>query len=241
MKNFSGIITEQFKYSDNIINALKEVGLGVYEITDSTWMGKWGKGDTENMLLLEDEKSMKEFRVYLGEYFTEKNVDDNWNFTTREKYIEEYGEDDADMKSFEEDLDKVGKLQKIDKHSDTLEFSVFLPSNVKFHDKNSPKYDIFVAGCLTQATVYFRILKETISETYKNPILNIEHCVPITDDPKLFGVFLKLHNIQITNYNMDIAYDALYRLYKDSKFFYNLKEFIGDDKYKWLIDELSKV
>ena len=224
MKKFNDMLAESFKYSEGFLNAFKKVNLGVLEIKESTWL---------QGLLLEDENELKEFRVYLGKYYSEEKFQDDWgNYLDKE---EEYQED------IDEDRKRIGKLEELDGYnSDSLEFSVFLPSSVKFHDKDSPKYDMFVTVCLTQAAIYFKIL-ENVPKTFDSPILDIEHMDPVVDDPKLFGVFLKLHGYQITNYNIDKVHEVLYRLYKDSKFFYNLKETLVNNEYKWLMDEFSKI
>lgn len=131
MKRFNEIITEQFKYSDGFLNALKEVGIGIYEIKEHDWLNRQG-------LLLDDEKEKKEFRIKLSKIYTEEIFQDNWG---------DFLEDDKYKEEIENDKKRIGKVEEPDRYNES-EFSVFLPKSVKFHDKNSDKYDIFVAACI---------------------------------------------------------------------------------------------
>ena len=85
----------------------------------------------------------------------------------------------------------------------------------------------------------FTQLKHSITETYNRPTLEIQYSGPIKDEPEKFAILLRLHEMQITNGTIYEAIDVVYRLYKDSKFFYNLKESVDD--YEGLMKKLEDI
>jgi len=223
MKKFNDIITEQFKYSEGFLNALKEVGIGIYEIQDYAWM-------KQQKLLLDDEKKLKEFRVKLGKYYSKEKFQDDWG-----DFLDENDDENNSYKDdIIEDKNKIGTIEETDNN---VEFSVFLP-DTKFRDKNDEKYDLFVAACMTAASAYFKTLKLSLTDVYKLPPINRNNALW---EPELLGKFLNYHMTLVDNQNLKKATNGIYRLYKDSKFFYELEELLNKTDYEWLMNEFSKI
>lgn len=218
MKKFNDIVTEQFKFSDGFLNAFKEVGVGIYEIKEYDWM-------KDQKLLLDDEKPLKEFRIKLGKYYTEEKFQDEWDGIDDERYKED----------IESDKNRIGQIEDVDEQT---EFSVFLPKEIRFRDKNDEKYDLFVAACLTAASAYFKTLYLSLRDVYETP--GVERSYALWE-PEELGKFLNYHMTLVDNQNLNKVKDAIYRIYKDSKFFWELEELIGKTDYKWLMSEFCKI
>jgi hypothetical protein len=218
MRKFNEIITEQFRFSSGILKSLSDAGLGIYEITETSWLTNYK---------LPDESSLKEIRIKLGKIYSQEEFNDDWgNYLDNDEYSDEV----------ESDRNQIGEV--LSDRYDNFEFSVFLDKGVKIQDKKSKKYDLFVALCLTQASAYLKLLLLSIPEVFNN--LPWEYKTG-WDHTEGLGKFCTFHNLKITNSTLESAVDAVYRLYKDSKFFHELKGKIGDTKYENLVNDVIKV
>jgi len=156
--------------------------------------------------------------------------------------------DEKDLKEF--------RIQLIDKDDEykfvNVKFSVFLPKNVKYYNKDSKKYKYFVAACLTQALIYFKILNKIVFNIINTKIIihfnnMTNYSTPNTAFSFLLyhttelSNFCDVHNEIITNRNLDRITVVDHRLYKDSKFFYHKKVSLDDVQYDNLISDLLKI
>lgn len=169
-------------------------------------------------IVLEPEKKFKEYRVSLG---TKQTFEDwlDWEHTGT----------DYENLSEEEQLELENEYDNVQPESDnSLEFSVFLPPNTKNLE----------ASAFSDASQYLKLLSESMPEMFK------EYLDPrsvLSDNTDGFKAFINNKKIQITNKNIEIVNKIEYRLYKDSKFFGELREFLGDYDTRELITEWLKL
>lgn len=185
-----------------------------------------GPGDFLNSykITLDPEKNLREYRVKLG-------LNDTWeNFLESNGYTQEEF-DDLDIKEqqqLENEFNEQGDIA-----DGNLEFSVFLPNGVK--DEKSAFADAFE---------YLKLVQNSIPEMYINPTLDEPRDGGVLSEfPDEFKKFINNKGIKITNDNVEEVNTINYRLYKDSKFFSNLKEVCDDFKinYKNLINDLLNI
>ena len=185
-----------------------------------------GSGDYLNKqkIIFELEKKLKEYRVKLG-------LKNTW-----ENFLESNGYDQQDFEelnlkeqqNLKSEFDNEGDISKED-----LEFSVFLPNGVK--NENNAFADAFE---------YLKLVEKSIPKMYENPTLPYPNEGGVLSDfPNDFKKFINNKNIKITNDNIEEVNTINYRLYKDSKFFYNLKEVCNNHNinYKELINSLLNI
>jgi len=173
-------------------------------------------------ILLGSEKKLREYRVELG-------LNDTW-----ENFLESNG---LDQKEFDELSEK--EQQELDNDFNeqgdiadaSMEFSVFLPNGIK--DESSAFADAFE---------YLKLVEKSIPQMYINPTLSDSDGV-LNDYENEFKKFINNKKINITNDNIEVVVTVNYRLYKDSKFFYELKEVCEkhDIDYKDLINDLLNI
>jgi len=90
---------------------------------------------------------------------------------------------------------------------------------------------------MTAAALYFKTLNP-LPDVYKSAI--VERTYAIWEHEGL-GKFLNYHITLVDNQNLKKATYGSYRVYKDSKFFFQLEELMPKSDYEWLIDEFSKI
>lgn len=176
-----------------------------------------------------------EYRVTLGHIFSMEDVEDWHNCTTVEEHLKKYPTSPTD--DLEKDLKRIGEIEKI--QDERLEFSFFLPKGAKVDKKDNK--ELFHLAAWGSAAVYMTILKNSIDNTYDGHIHDADE---IYHEERL-GVFLELIGAKISNRNVNDLTGYAYRLYKDSKFFYELQTHISDKygktSYDNLIQELLNV
>lgn len=218
---------------DDIQKLWLEYGIVILNITKANFL----QGSDENGLQLPDrnpfnETSNTEYRITLGRVYSLEAFEDMWSYKTVEEAVEEYGEENrADI---EEDWNKINNHAEMS-HDNDLIFSVFLPSRIDLEKK----YDYCVRAAWLIAGAYIKLLSLSIPEVYKNPPM--DRNTALLDHTDNFTKFLNTHNIQINNQNLFKVINYSYRLYKDSKFFYELQEELGERKYNELIKRFIKL
>jgi len=185
-----------------------------------------GPGDFLNThnIVLEPEKNLREYRVELGLKNTWDNFLD-WNGVTEEEF-EELSQDEQNnlKKEFDDDGDIA---------DGNMEFSVFL-SNVTKDEKSA----------FADAFDYLKLVEKSIPQMYTNPTLeDVRRGGVLTEYENEFKKFLNNKKINITNDNIEMVTTVNHRLYKDSKFFYNLKKVCEkhDISYSDLINDLLNI
>ena len=209
------------KFSDTF----RKYGLGIV----SVGIGSWIKG---HGILLEDEKTMVEYRVQLGRYLTNEDLIDQFDTDSPEEFIKNNKDNKNLCKEFMsmyEDV-KYGKVVEIDKFSN-LQFSVFIDSRIS--DINS---EIGHIAIWQAAALYLGIIKA--SEMTNVLGGRMEYYEALTGDTVPFKKFLKQHNCKISIENLEDAATWAYRVYKDSKFFAELREW---QKSSSLMSELLEL
>lgn len=190
--------------------------------------------------LFPNERDHFEVRVVLGRLCDMDWFKSQYDCTTAKQYIEMYkSEPDVD---FIKDLDRAKKKKHVmDTDGRSLEFSVFTK---KFDGEDddtgmmlsiSSKDDILYA--FEQAYCYMKFLMDTMPKIYKKA-LSTEYMSAFLDETNEFKAVLEQTGVKITNSNIEYIPDLSYRLYRDSKFFYELSEQLGD-KYDEFIEEFE--
>lgn len=197
-----------YELGDKVIELLTEHGLGITNVSPGEWLKKQN-------LLLADEINIKEYRVNIGK---KQDWDD---------FIEDY-ENDNDIeydKLSEEEQEKIDDIYSnlpYDGGSthgrDDIEFSVFLPNNVK--NINS--------AAMSDASMYLKLLIDSGFELYSS---DFDEYDVFYHEPIPTKNFINGKKITINNNNLEDLVSISYRIYKDGKVFDAFKEFLGDDKY----------
>lgn len=181
-----------------------------------------GKFLTNNKIVLPPEKDFQEFRVTLGTKRTLENfIDYEYSYS-----LEDYEELDFDE---QEKIDKEFSNIEIDTDIARMEFSVFLPLGLKN----------ITHAALADALEYMKLIKNSIPNMLNGDIIENS----LIHDIDNFKKFINNKKIKITNENIELAPLVNYRLYKDSKFFYEFKEGCEnqDIYYKDLINDLLNI
>jgi hypothetical protein len=170
-----------------------------------------------------------EYRVYLGKIDDPKELMESYGYDSLEDLKNE--KNIKDKKDFKKEYKNI--IDRIPKESNQkLQFSVF------FNKVLSQKYlksEFCDEECCEQAFYYFRLLMGSFPDIYKNP-LNIDTYDALTCEIDNFKNLLKNSDVEITTDTLELAKNLAYRLYKDTKFFYELEEELGEKNYKIFIE-----
>jgi hypothetical protein len=210
------------KFSD----IFRKYGLGIESVGIGSWIKNHG-------VLLDDEKDKVEYRVQLGRYLSNEDLIDQFDTDNPEEFIKNNKSNKSLCKEFMSMYDsvKTGKVVEIDKFSN-LQFSVFLDKRVS--DINS---EIGHIAIWQAAALYLGIIKA--SEMTDVLAGRMEYYDALTgNDPLPLKKFLKQHNCKISLENLEDATTWAYRVYKDSKFFGELREW---NKSSSLMTELLEL
>jgi len=165
----------------------------------------------DQKLLIGDDSQYKEQRVSFG------SVQNLETFIDSEGFYD-LSEEEQSTK-YEEYLEDETNIY-FDSHN-TMDFSVF----------NHHHEDVIFA--LAEATQYLKLLDNTYPEVFKSPIIQ-----EMMDSHNIVELksYIEKRKIKITNKNIEILPTLARRLYKDSKFFNELKEYCKKHNYSY--DEL---
>jgi len=184
---YTGTKNLNLDIGQKVFNLLEEYGL----------LAEVGPGNflTRQNSVLASEKQFREYRVHLSK------------IKPFNEYLDDEGIDDFDKLSKKEKIRIQKEYESRKIYGDTnLEFSVFLPSDIKSYDiTNSALYD---------ASNYLLVLSDCIPELFKGIEDNV-----LIDNTKGFKCFLNKKDLKITNDNIEDVPAINYRIYKDSKFF----------------------
>ncbi len=183
------------------------------------------------------EMGLEEYRITLGKIYSLEDLENECEATSIEDFIKRWGKDhpvgSRYHAEFLEGVAKLGTIQSVDRDY-KLEFSVFLPEMDSY--KRTKNHDLIILAIWQLAAHYFIILRNSVDDTFDGKMLEYYSAI----HHEKFGAFLELSQVQISNRNVSRVADYAYRLYKDSKFFYELKGHLGDSEYHNLIEDLSK-
>jgi hypothetical protein len=206
-KIYSGNKEFNYELGNKVIELLNEYGLGIIAVGPGKWLEK-------NKLILSDETNLKEYRVNIGK---KQDWDD---------FIEEYN-DENDIEYDDLDEEQQEKVQEIYNNlpykgqgygdDDYIEFSVFLPNNVK---------DVESAA-MSDASTYLKLLVDSGFELYGG---GLDEYDVFYHEPIPTKNFINGKKITINNNNLEDIVSISYRLYKDGKVFDSFREFLDDNE-----------
>lgn len=173
-----------------------------------------GPGDwiKRQNLLLPDEKNLKEYRVTIGKRQEYK------------EWLEWNGYDDSPK------MKKEWEEETPDYDDDFLEWSVFLPVGTNNLE----------SAAMADSSTYLKLIIDTFPYVVENYI-DIKYGGAIVDNPEGFKKFINSKDINITNNNVEIVGKINRRLYKDSKVFGEIREFLGNYETKEFIKKWLKL
>lgn len=231
LTNFKLYEGSQYSLGQELKSLFEEYGIGIETITEEDYSPcpkVWHEEDTQ------------EFRVKLSKFITEEMVLSNWFGENSVKdtidYIKSGGNEEEikkQLEDFKNDLKKVGTLEKTDFHNKTV-FSIFATKTKKSNipiwkggnpyenGKFTPEFELYA---WQQAFIYAQNLKNSLN-LLKD--FGIDRDDALFNKTKEFKKFLKIHNVPVTINTIEMLIDYSYRLYKDSKFFYELDELITE-------------
>jgi hypothetical protein len=189
-------------------------------------LSKYGlqlKVNSENYLLsknmnlsLNFEKGFKEYRVYVYHTVSFEEYVENDGLSVETLSEEESKEYASYYDSYLNDLD-----------TDAI-FSVFLSPNNKNILENA------IINALSYLNLIYKSFIDVIIHEWVDNNLFREYT-------EQFITFINSINFKVNNKNLSDIVDIEYRLYKDSKFFIELREMIGDSNFRNLINELLAI
>lgn len=189
----------------------------IYFLEDNRIHIKVTRGEYLNRfnIVLPPERDLIEYRVFMISKPTfDEFIQMEFNKSEDDLTKKEYNE--ATYKYYHGDANDDDEISS---------FSVFLPYNTK--DIN--------AAAMYDATIYLRLLNETLPVMLKGNILKDS----LLDEIDGVKKFINMKNIQITNDNIEEINTVNFRLYKDSKFFYEMKENYDGDMGKLFLEWLK--
>lgn len=197
------------KFSD----IFRKYGLGIQTVGIGSWIHN-------HKILLPGEKGKVEYRVSLGKYLTMEDLVDNFGTDDPAKFLEENdGKKDKNYKEFMTMYDNIqkGTIEDVSRNHSNLEFSVFLDKRVNGIDSEIGHIAVWQAAAL-----YLGIIK---ASSMNNIIAGrMEYYEALTGDVDSFKKFLKLHECKVSLENLEDVTTWAYRVYKDSKFFAQLRD-----------------
>lgn len=178
-----------------------------------------------------------EVRISLGEIRDKEWLKDWYGYDSLKTYnsnLDNYSQDKNSLEDFKEDLKKVeNEIPFI--VDEQLEFSIFKRiENTNLNIKN----DIIISLAYESAFYYMNFLVGTMPQTYNK---SLEYLSSYTEYIDEFKEVLEQSGVSINNTNIELIQSLSYRLYKDSKFFYELKEHLGKGTYESFIEDFEYI
>ena len=183
----------------------------------------------DNLFPFEKKSNLTEYRVELGQVLDEKWLMNQHNIEepTTEAYKKKFG--GKWMNDFINDENKLGTLEHIQDYK--LVFSVFLPAT---KDVMSP---IFLNKIWSSAVNYLSLISNTyidvVGNLKRSSINLLEPNGAIFENIDDFSSLLNEVGVKVNNDNLSPIEDINYRLYKDSKFFYELDSYCDSNDFDY--------
>lgn len=177
--------------------------------------------------LFPQEEKFKEVRVHLGAICDEDWLRDQYEVITVEEYKNRFSHEH--LKDFKKDLKKAEE-KNIREISESLTFSVFIKKEDFNHLSIKKEEDILF---VYESAFYYMQFLKYVPKVYE--AIYDDDVFP--SDIESFVEILNCQGIEVTNDNLEVIPKVSYRLYKDSKFFYELSEFLGDRVKEKFINE----
>jgi hypothetical protein len=186
-----------------------------------------------------NEKKFREVRVELGQIHDKEHLKDMYGCDSLNTYnsnLDNYYRDKNSLKYFKEDLKKVENEipYKVDNN---LEFSFF----IKYEEDLILSIDNmnYVYQAYESAFFYMSFLMSTMSQVYNEKRFDyLSAFIEFTDSYKDVLSYIDLN---ITNNNIEDVQSISYRLYKDYKFFYELREYLREGTYEQFIYDFEYI
>ena len=175
------------------------------------------------------EVGAQEVRVSLGEIRDKEWLKDWHGSDNLETYISNNGKY---IDKFKKDLDRVENEIPFDVDNQ-LEFSIFVKMDDQSLNINNSEH---ISLAYETAFMYMNFLMSTLPQTYNNSLDYLSAYSEYIDE---FKEVLEQTGVSINNDNIELIEPLAYRLYKDSKFFYELKEHLGKGTYKSFIEDFE--
>lgn len=186
-----------------------------------------------------NEKKFREVRVELGQIHGKEHLKDMHGYDSLKNYnsnLDNYSRDKNSLKYFKEDLKKVENEipYKIDNN---LEFSFF----VKYEEDSilSINNKEYIHSVYESAFFYMSFLMSTMPQVYNEK--RFDHLSAFIEFTDSYKDVLSYIDLNITNDNIEDVQSISYRLYKDYKFFYELREHLRDGKYEQFIYDFEYI
>lgn len=177
--------------------------------------------------LFPQEEKFKEVRVHLGAICDKDWLRDQYDVITVEEYKNRFSHEH--LKDFKKDLKKAEE-KNIREISESLTFSVFIKKEDFNHLSIKKEEDILF---VYESAFYYMQFLNYVPKVYE--AIYDDDVFP--SDIESFVEILNCQGIEVTNDNLEVIPKVSYRLYKDSKFFYELSEFLGDRVKEKFINE----
>lgn len=217
-KIYKGTKTLNLELGSKVIDLLHEYDLGILSVEPGKWLN-------DQKLLLPDENNLKEYRVYIGKKQSFDNFIDNYEDENDVEYKKLSSEEQEKLREIYDEDDSLMENQY---GVENVEFSVFLPNNVR---------DINEAA-MSDASTYLKLLKDS----------NLTSVIDGSGDNDLFLSyteevvnFINLKQIEITNKNLEFVTTINYRLHKDSKVFNAFDELMNYKNKQDLFNDWLKL
>jgi hypothetical protein len=205
-----------------ILDTLSKHGIGIIDISNYEYLNP--KTRTGLGILFPSEINSIEYRISLGRIITLESILDVWGIDS----VEDFDKENINYEDFKEDLERVGEMEEA---RNRVEFSVMSPKRLKIDDMYIQSYLI---------TLAMKYLSDLIV-SYKGVIFDHFDYHDASRNMDGFKSFLNRRGEKINNKNLEFFPVIEYRLYKDNKFFYNVrKEFFNDneERFKSFLQEL---
>jgi hypothetical protein len=211
---YSGTKDFDLNLGQKTLDVLSEYRLGILSINPGDFL-------TRMEIVLPPEMNFKEYRITLGVKLTFDN------------FLENNEIDDSDELSDKELIEWETKYDNdeiinIDHYN--LSFSVFFPVGVKN----------FEASALSEASKYLKLLNDSFPDIIKDGYAEDD---VLNRNVNGYKTFINNKGIKITNNNIEMVSTVNYRIYKDFKFFAELKDVCKDYDidYRDLINDWIKI
>ena len=241
-----------FEYEEYIIekgyevrSLMRSYGIDIDHFRKENYLKDWSE-DSE--LLFPFELGLQEYRVSIGRVYTMEMFSEDYGTTDINEYKEYWKrlklKDEFPKEHEKEFFDdkEIAEKEGIKMFSQDVVFSVFVHENesdmLKLAKTDPEKYEDFISYCAGKGYEYFCSILAEFGNRYDS----FDYDTAFTDHVEDFKRVLKDQYIEVNNDNIEVIKHYSYRLYKDSKFFYDFKrEIRGTGSYESFMKSLHEL
>jgi len=184
---------------------------------------------------LGNEKNKTEWRVTLGQFYSRRSLGKEWGVETIEEWDAENGKDNINRDDFLEDIEKLGTIKPIPWTRQKLEFSVFIDN----YKPSEP--DVKALVVITAVKYMSHLITSFGKDIIEGKITSRDYMYELMENVEYgFTKFLDKSGEKITNKNIDRIPTICRRLWKDSKFFRELRDYLGPRVANEMLLEITK-